>query len=234
MNGLLIIVGVIILIGALNGFSKGAVKILVSLLATVITIGLVFVISPFVSDALCTMTPLDERIEEQFYGAFEEWVTSETEQNEEIPRNDQIEFIENSKLPEAFKELLLSNNNGEVYAVLGVNTFMEYMVKYLTKLIMDILSFVITFIIVNIAVRLLIFALDFVADLPMLGILNRLSGMVVGSVLALIVVWLMFVVVTLLYSTKLGEVLMQMIAQDKYLQFLYDVNPIMKMMTTLN
>lgn len=233
MNGLLIIVGVIILIGALNGFSKGAIKILVSLLATIITIGLVFVISPFVSEALCTMTPLDEMIEERFYGAFDEWVTSETEQNEEIPRNAQIEFIENSKLPEAFKELLLSNNNGEVYALLGVSTFMEYLVKYLTKLIIDILSFIITFIIVHIAVRLLIFALDFVADLPMLGILNRLSGAAVGSALSLIIVWLLFVVLTLLYNTKLGELSMQMIAQDKYLQLLYDLNPIMKIMTTL-
>lgn len=236
MNGLLIVVGVIILIGAVNGFAKGAIKILVSLLATILTIGLVFAVSPLVSEAFRTMTPMDERIETYLHDKIYAVIPSENRKEEaekEIPRNTQIAIIENAELPDVFKELLLSNNNSEVYEVLGVTTFVDYVVEYMTKEIIDIIAFLVTFIIVSLVVRIVIVALDFVADLPVLGILNRLSGVAVGSTLSLVVVWLLFVVVTLCYSTEVGKTLMRMIAEDKTLQFLYDINPIMKMMTTL-
>lgn len=236
MNGLLIVVGVIVLIGAVNGYTKGAIKILVSLLATVLTIGLVFAVSPLVSEAFKTMTPMDERIETYLHDKIYAVIPLEVKKEDsekEIPRNTQIAIIENAEIPEVFKELLLSNNNSEVYEVLGVTNFVDYAVKYLTKEMIDIIAFLVTFIIVSIVVRILIVALDFVADLPVLGILNRLSGMAVGVTLSLIVVWLLFVVITLCYGTGVGKTLMQMIAEDVSLQFLYDINPIMKMMTIL-
>lgn len=236
MNGLLIVVGVIVLIGAVNGFAKGAIKILVSLLATVLTIGLVFMVSPLVSEAFKTLTPMDERIETYLHDKIYAVIPLEIKKEDpekEIPRNTQITIIENAEIPDVFKELLLSNNNSEVYEVLGVTNFVDYVVEYLTKEIIDIVAFLVTFIIVSIVVRIVIVALDFVADLPVLGILNRMSGLAVGGMLSMIIVWLLFVVITLCYNTEVGKALMQMIMEDTLLQFLYDVNPIMKMMTIL-
>lgn len=236
MNGLLIVVGVVVLIGAVNGFAKGAIKILVSLLATILTIGLVFAVSPLVSEAFRTMTPMDERIETYLHDKIYAMIPSENRKEDaekEIPRNTQISIIENAELPDVFKELLLSNNNSEVYEVLGVTNFVDYVVGYMTKEIIDIIAFLVTFIIVSLVVRIVIVALDFVAALPVLGILNRLSGMAVGTVLSLIIVWFFFVVITLCYSTDVGKALMQMIVEEKSLQFLYEINPIMKMMLIL-
>lgn len=236
MNGLLIVVGVIVLIGAVNGFAKGAIKILVSLLATILTIGVVFVASPMVSEAFRMMTPMDERIETYLHDKIYAVIPSENQNEDsgkEIPRNTQIAIIENAEIPDVFKELLLSNNNSEVYEMLGVTTFVDYVVKYMAKEIIDIIAFLVTFVIVSLVMRIVIVALDFVADLPVLGILNRLSGVAVGVALSMIVVWLLFVVITLCYNTEAGKSLMRMIIEDNSLRFLYDINPIMKMMTTL-
>lgn len=236
MNGLLIVVGVIVLIGAVNGYIKGAIKILVSLLATVLTIGLVFVMSPLVGEAFKTMTPLDDRIEtylhDKFYAAIPSEIKKE-DSGKEIPRNTQIAIVENAEIPDIFKELLLSNNNSEVYEVLGVTNFFDYVVKYMTQKIIDIISFLTAFIIVSLSVRIVIAALDFVADLPVLGTLNRMSGAAVGVTLSLIIVWILFVVITLCYNTGIGNAFMKMIEEDGILSFLYDKNPIMKLMMIL-
>lgn len=235
MNGLWIVVSVLLVIGAICGFAKGAIKILVSLAATLLTIAVVFFAAPMVSKGIYLLTPIDDAIEQQLREKLmnrQEEIT-EGEDEQELPRNKQITVIEESELPDAFKELLVSNNNKEVYELLGVTKFVDYFISYLTKLMIDILAYILTFVIVTIVVRILIIALDFVADLPVLGILNRFSGMAVGILLALIGIWFLFLFITLIYGTAFGKSLMEMIEQEKMLRILYEMNPIMKMLTML-
>lgn len=297
MNILLIVVCGVFLVGIITGLAKGAVKIAVSLVATILTVVIVFLATPYVSSVIMKMTPIDEAIEEQCLktmtkivmgdtsgksGLTEEQVraalagagvtekelkkmgitvqdivdgkvsgadlkehgisagilkghASEQVQQSildaEIPRKTQIAAIEGADLPEVFKELLLSNNNNEVYQSLGVTTFAEYVGKYLAKIIIDICSFLGTFIIATIIIRAIVFALDIVAELPVLGILNHLSGMFVGGAVAWIVVGFIFVGITLLYTTSVGKMLMEMIEQSEFLTYLYSHNYIMKIIT---
>ncbi|MGN0405367.1 MAG: CvpA family protein [Bariatricus sp.] len=296
MNWLLIVVAGILLLGVLVGFVRGAVRIAVSLVATLLTMAVVFVATPYVSKAVISLTPVDEMLEKQCTqtitkllsggqsteGLTEEQVRSilagagvteeqlaaagitvqdivdgkvsgedlakygisagileghtqekaaEILNDAEIPRQTQIAAIEAADIPDVFKELLLSNNNSEVYRALGANTFMEYISKYFAKLIIDIVSFLGTFLVVTIIVRAIVFALDFVTELPVLGILNRLAGMLVGGSVSLIIVGFIFVVITLLYTTEIGKVLMGMIREDEFLTLLYEHNYIMKLIT---
>lgn len=149
----------------------------------------------------------------------------------EIPRDIQISAIENAELPDVFKELLQENNNSEVYEELGVDTFAQYIGAYLAKLIIHIVSFLITFVIVTLILRAIIFALDFIADLPGVGILNRLAGGIIGIAGAAIVVWMLFIVITLLYTTSIGKEMYDTIQAQPYLHVLYEYNPIMKLAT---
>ncbi len=299
VNVLLVIVGGIIAIGAIAGFVKGAVRIAVSLCATIVTILLVYIATPYVSKAIYTFTPIDGMLEQQCVSAMTKMLTGNNDTSSglsedqvrailsgagvsektleeagitvedivngnvsddmlrqygispdilrghakeevtqsildaEIPKQTQIAAIENADLPDVFKNLLLENNNSEVYKKLGVTTFAEYISKYFAKLIIEILSFLGTFIIATIVIRSVVFALDFVTELPMLGILNRLAGILVGSAISLIIVGFMFIVITLLYTTSFGKEIMVMIRQDEILSFLYDNNIIMKIVTML-
>lgn len=152
-------------------------------------------------------------------------------ENAEIPRDIQIAAIEKADLPTVFKTLLTTNNNKDMYKELGVKTFAQYVGHYLAKLVINIIAFLSTFIIVTIIIRAIVFALDFVSELPVLGILNRLAGGVIGGVGALIIVWTFFIVVTLLYVTEFGKQMYQMIDSNTFLQLLYDYNPILKLST---
>ena len=65
VNILLVIVGGIIAIGAIVGFAKGAVRIAVSLGATILTLVVVYFATPYVSKAIYSLTPIDEMVEQQ-------------------------------------------------------------------------------------------------------------------------------------------------------------------------
>ena len=273
VNILLVIVGGIIAIGAIVGFAKGAVRIAVSLGATILTLVVVYFATPYVSKAIYSLTPIDEMVEQQCIktmtkaftgeadtdsGFTEEQVrgilaaagvseqtldffdghvsTEEAEQSimeAEVPKQMQIVAIEGADLPDVFKNLLLENNNSEVYQKLGVTTFAEYVSKYFAKLVVEIVAFLVTFLFATIVIRAIVFALDFVTALPVLGILNRLAGVLVGSMISFIIVGILFIVITLLYTTTIGKQAMGMIREDQILSFLYDNNIIMKIATML-
>ncbi len=147
----------------------------------------------------------------------------------EIPRDMQQEAINAADLPDIFKDLLAVNNNSEIYEELGVNTFAQYVGSFLAKVIINIISYLGTFLIVTIILRAIIFALDIVAELPVFGLVNRLAGGAIGFAGAAIIVWILFVVVTLLYTTVIGKDIYQAIQSNGILKFLYDNNPIMSM-----
>lgn len=151
----------------------------------------------------------------------------------EVPRDMQVAAIESAKLPEVFKNLLSTNNNDEIYKELGVETFAQYVGQFLAKLVINVVSFLCTFLVVTIITRAIIFALDFVADLPMLGIVNRIAGGAIGIVCALVIVWTLFIIVTLMYVASFGTGIYDMIQDNGMLKMLYEYNPVMRLATKM-
>lgn len=154
-------------------------------------------------------------------------------QSIDIPRDTQIAAIENADIPEIFKNLLLTNNNSEIYDKLEVTSFPAYVARYTAKLIVNIIAFLLTFIVVTIILRAIIFSLNVISDLPVLGLVNRLAGGALGMVGALIIVWVAFVIITMLYTTEIGGELFAMIRGNSILTAIYEYNPIMRLATTL-
>lgn len=149
----------------------------------------------------------------------------------EIPREMQTQAIQQADLPNVFKSLLAVNNNSEIYQQLGVETFAQYVGSYLAKLIINIVAFLITFVLISIILRAIVFALDIVSSLPGVGIVNRLAGGVIGMVGAMVIVWTLYIIITLMYTTTVGKELFQMIQENQFLTMLYEYNPIMKLAT---
>ena len=295
-------IGLIFLICVIVGIYKGAIKIAVSLVTTLLTLVIVFFATPFVADLIESKTPVDSMIKdqvmktmasvasEQLAGAREGGIDAEdvrkaleaagvseekleeygisiddivngeisSEQLAEygisknvlaglgaegsagieealekadIPKDLQIKAIEMAELPEVFKSLLSDNNNDVIYEKLGVKTLAEFVGEFLSKLIIHIVAFLCTFLLVTIVLRAIIFALDIVSELPVLGFFNRLAGGVVGAAGGLIIIWLFFVVITLLYVTAFGREIYQVIQENAILNMLYENNPLMKLAT---
>lgn len=232
MNGLLIAVGLIFLVCMIVGYTRGFIKIVASLGATVATIVLATFLSPYVSGVLLKTVPIEEMMQEkcmEILMSNQEGVT--VSDDVENSQDAQFFMIENAKLPEVFQQLLLDNNNPEIYKTLGVTTFSEYIGSYLARLIADIVSFLLTLIVVTIVVRTILCTVGFIGKLPVIGGLNRIAGGILGIGTGLIVVWVFFIIITLMYDSEIGRQCFASIAENEFLTYLYENNILMNYIT---
>ena len=145
----------------------------------------------------------------------------------EIPKDIQIREIEDAALPQFLKDQLLENNNSTIYSELGVESFPEYVAAYISRLVLQLVSFLVTFLLAIIIVKALMFAVDIIGELPVLGLVNHIAGGALGLVLAVLIVWLGFLVMTLAYTTEAGAACFEMVEKSAILRFLYDTNPLL-------
>ena len=145
----------------------------------------------------------------------------------EIPKDMQIQEIENAPMPQFLKDELIENNNSTIYGELGVNSFPRYVAAYISRLVLNLLSFLVTFLLAIIIVKALMFAVNIIGELPVLGLVNHIAGAGLGLVLAVVIVWLGFLIMTLAYTTEVGMACFDMMEKSQILQFLYDTNPLL-------
>ena len=241
-----------ILVGALRGFVKIGVSLLATILTLVLVVFLnpyvsdaVIQFTPFdemiedacveafmpsfsLEDVDLSGTPLAdydvEGLSEIDLGALGLEMEDISALIGEIPKDTQIKLIEDSGLPTFLKDSLLENNNNEIYEQLGVTSFVEYVAAYVARTIITICTFVITFIFAWIIVRSFAAVADLFSHLPIIKSVNRIAGAAIGFVFALIFVWVGFLVITLLYTTGIGETCFAMINDSAILTLLYEKN----------
>lgn len=145
----------------------------------------------------------------------------------ELPLEQQIVQVQNTVLPDFLKEALLENNNAIIYEELGVSTFWDYVASYIARMLIHVVSFLVTFLLAIIIVRALMTAVDIIGELPVLGTFNHVGGAIVGAVVALVIVWIVFLLITAAYNTELGASCLAQIQQNSLLTFLYEKNPLL-------
>lgn len=225
MNELLVVVAGIFILCFMIGVNRGFIKIVASLSATLIVLVLVMISMPYVGDALREHTPLEEKVKEKCIEVLQPGEVDTTS------RDTQISLIENSEFPKVFKDLLLANNNGEVYESLGVTSFVDYVGAYMGKLVSDLVAFLLAFLVITAVVRIVIYVLDIIGHLPVIGGLNRLAGGALGLGTGLIIVWILFIAITMLYDLSISKLFLQNIEENEMLQLLYNNNILMNYLT---
>ena len=145
----------------------------------------------------------------------------------EIPKDTQIQEIENASIPQFLKEQLMENNNSAIYHELGAESFPQYVAAYISRLVLQLAAFLVTFLLALIIVKALMFAVNIIGELPVLGLVNHIAGGVLGLALAVVIVWIGFLVMTLAYSTDMGAACFEMMEKSAVLRFLYKTNPLM-------
>jgi len=228
MNIVLVFIGIILVVSVIVGYQKGFLKLALSLGVTLAGIMIVFAISPHVSAWIQQSTPLVESVQKKVGGMlFPEGESEEEHQVVEMSREQQISVIEKGDIPEFLQDRLLSNNNKEVYETLGVTTFAEYIVTYIAKILADIIAFLVTLIAVLIIIRVLMGMAGILNKVPVVGGINKLAGGIAGVGVGIVIVWIMFIVVTMLYNTTIGKMCLENIAADPTLTKLYNSNILM-------
>jgi len=229
-NWLLILVGAILLLTTLFGIHRGFIKLCVSMITLIVTLVAVQIATPYVSKFLKEATPLYSTIQDGILDTISGENVSETN---DLSVNDQTQIINEFALPQSLKAALLENNNSEVYKILGVDLFKDYVSGYLANIIVNSIGFLLAFIVIFAILGIAIFALDIVSRLPGIHGLNKLAGGVLGFVEGLIVIWLLCLFVTAFSSTEWGAAIFAQIEKSIILSFIYDNNLFTKFIMTL-
>lgn len=242
MNILEIILGVFTIVLAVSGFRKGFVRKLASMLSLVLSVALVSVALPYVTDFLRNETPVYEYIvdksDEIVAAQAAELLQKELPDNRQISRSeaegavldraDQTELIDELPVPLALKDMLLDYNNEEGYKNLQASCFLDYVSRFIASMILNAIAFLVSVLLVQIILRVAIAALDLLAHAPILHTVNRMAGMLLGLLQALAGVWIFFLIVSMISGTETGLQLLGMIQESRILSGLYESNLFVK------
>lgn len=220
-------IGVFLLLMVLYGHYKGFLRIALSFSALILSLLTVQLAVPKVTAYLQENTTISKTIGNTLLKAVE----SELAKNGEIQalmemQNPtlQKEMIERLKIPEQIKQVLLENNNREIYQRLNVEKFVDYVSAYLSNILLKLIVSAVLFLVVYIGLHVLIWWLNLFARLPILHGINHLAGAALGGVQGLLIVWLFFLAVQFCTNMSWSVTVLSQIQKSVWLDFLYENN----------
>ncbi len=121
----------------------------------------------------------------------------------------------------------------EMFSVVIVAAAAAFCAPYISEILhieVTQASFLTGYIILWLALKLLCNALDIISKLPILNALNKAAGVLVGLFRGILMVWLLFILITVFEETTWGSAAMEMLKQSRILQRLYDANLILRLL----
>lgn len=246
MNWLFYVLMGFLIICMINGARKGFFRTAVSMVFMVLVLFLTSWINPYVGRFLRESTPVykvinaqcDKVISNQLLGGGQEnttvdstWQGQSTE--DELSHNLQTQLIENASLPQTLKQSLLENNNSEIYQILGVDKFSDYLAGYLAYSITNGIGFLLSFTLATVIIKVILFAVNVLTALPGIHFVNAAGGLLLGALQGILWIWVFFIIITVLCSTQIGQALMQAVEGDAVLSFLYDKNVLLQVILSV-
>ena len=237
MNWLLLIAIAIIGVCAFAGWRAGFVKSVFSLVSTIAVIIITILVSPIVTGMLKSNDTISGTIQSRLEMVIDLSGIAENLSSDE--KQDPASFVDGLELPESIKDTIkasltetLREKETEAAAFVGesLDALETYICELLTDIILNAIGFFVTFLVAAAGVALLCFVLDILSKLPVLHQINTLAGVALGALEGLVILWIAFVIITMLGSTTFGQNCMAMISESKILSFLYDSNIISKIL----
>lgn len=216
MNWLMIIIVACLVLSIFDGYKKGFMRTVFSLVSWILVLVICNVATPMVTDFLIKETNIEESIS----------VSISEKINEMIAESKVAELEET--MPEELKTALLGEE-GNLEEILAANG--EEMVNA-TSIVYTIIS-AIGLVIVIIVARVLLIVVDGVlgiaSKLPLIGSVDKILGVACGGIKGILICWVILTVVYVLAFTGVNTELAGFIADSQLLSWLQENNYILKM-----
>ena len=227
MSWLLIVVLAILAVNALYGFKRGLIRTIFSFCSLLIAIVLTIWINPMVGDMM--------KNNDKFYNGVIQKVEkmlpdqSREENIKEKDNDNKSTYINKLPFPKSLKRTLMKKESD--YRDLAFDSFRDYISHYVADIIINALAFILTFAIMTAILWAACFMLNIISKLPILNQINKLAGMMAGLLQGLVIVWLFFILLTVLGSSKFGQDTLRMIGEDDILSLIYNNNILLGFIT---
>lgn len=220
-NWLSVGAGVFLIGMVLYGHYRGFLKQCVSLGALVLTIVIVKIATPYMTGFIKDNPSIRQGAADAIL-SIAGWEEPSMEDTG-LPSAQRMS-IERLNLPQSVKDVLLENNNSEIYKILGVDQFAEYVSMYLADMLINAIASILLFIAVFVLIHMVVRWLDLIARLPILYGLNHIAGALLGFAQGLVLLWVAGFVLSLFSATLVGKMLEEQVYASTWLTFLYRYN----------
>lgn len=227
INYLFVATVLLFLICIVNGYRKGFLRIVISLLGIILAIIAVTFVSPHISDYLINHTKTYDVVKQKVIDVFQD---DNSKLDNSIPENQTL-TIESYDLPDIIKNTLIKNNTSEMYQSLMVTIFEDYIAGYLAKIIINAISFIGLFLMLMIFLWFVLFSADIIAKIPIISGVNKILGAVAGLIKALIIVWIFFFVVLIFFGNNIGNVMIAEVRDSVFLTMLFNLNVLLQLIS---
>lgn len=220
---------IIILICAGVGYNKGLIKMIYSLSSTIIGIFLAYFLYPQVSALLIKHTGLYNFIMNKAIQALN---LKELARNA-VTSQDQMQVIQNLKIPSFLKKILIDDNNPVVYNLLKATGVEEYIGGTIATIAINALAFLIVLLVVMILLNIIAQVLNLVSKLPVVHQLNKVGGLAIGLAQSVIFIWIVCILLSFVIALQGDEKLLLLVDQSPLVKIFYNNNLILKFISSL-
>lgn len=246
VNFCLVIVCGILLVCGLSGLVMGLVRKASGIIALILSGILVSILLPVVTETLRHETAVESVIMEKCREVGEGLIVSFLSQKGEeegqsgvlsqslpetdiaslmkISKADQVRLIDSLPIPEGMRTQITELNNDQGYEKFSAGNFADFLTGYFAALIFNALCFLLTLLLVYLVIRVLFLMADLFTSLPMIGTLNRLGGLLAGLLQGLLIIWALFLILSLFAGSETGMMLLEQIYGEPFLKELYTHN----------
>ena len=203
MNWLLIVVICIIAWNAVRGYTRGLLRIVYSLVACILMLTASSMAAPYVRDNILSQTGIESVI----YSNIEKQIA-----------------VQGQKATGDFDMANILLQQSGAYDSVSMQ---------LTNAIMTGISFFIVIFLLGIVeyfVRRLIRKIE---KVPVISTVNRVAGLGVGFIKGIVIVWLLLALISLLATSEAGQTMTVYINDSLMLKYLYENNPIIKLIENI-
>ncbi|OON94681.1 MAG: hypothetical protein ATN33_04065 [Epulopiscium sp. Nele67-Bin001] len=222
----LLVIALIIMF-CIVSYNRGLVIALYKLFGGIISLVLAFFLYKIVASAL-GMTELPALISEFVAGYLVNLDIVEGVQAQAAEIRENLAF-----LPDAIVNMIIQNNNYEVYSVLEVNNLIDYVAVSIGNLIINAISIVIAWILSTIGLSIVVSGVDLVTKLPVLNVVNKLAGAVIGFINIILIIWIFCLIVPFLIEMPSLVWFRDMWETSFILQWFYNNNFLLDYLTSL-
>ena len=208
------VIAIIVICGYI-GREKGLVKIVLSMVATVLAMLISSILTTPICEILKDKLGVVDKIKE---------IVAESMRDIKI---EDVSYLEDLQLPDIIKSKIIEGVQGLEIPV------KDYVIESVATVALSAIVFIVIFIIATIAISIAISVLDVIAKLPLIKQANRGAGLVAGLIYGVVVVWVAMIVPTALSSTAWASDILLIIGDNKLLSFIYDSNPIMGILSNI-
>lgn len=212
-----ILIAIIIAIFAVSAFigvKKGFLRTIVGMSLLLISIALVAIFSPMVTDYIIKKTPFRQSVYESIDAKLTEMAEEKAAKTTEEIRG----VMEESFIP----SIIIKSFDDKISSRIQPMEYLHNASMYTATKVAEALGILVTLLLAFVVLRLIVMLTGLVSKIPVVSGANRILGLGLGLVRGLILVWILCYVITIFSFTDIGQKSMQAMTDNSFLSLFYN------------